>query len=166
MDVVIREATKEEIPKVVEVTNEAFNVPYDETGIYLPYNESSEKLISEFADGTTKVLVALMDGEIIGAVRYGVAGANFTPFHEEKEVSSLELKKLAVLEQFREQKVGEKLLREVERIAQEEGRPAVVLECMEEKNLVPYYKKFGYEEFRTLENKERHDVYMVKKLIF
>jgi len=156
----IREAKIDELNKVVEVTNEAFNIPYQEEEYDIKYNEPPEALIEEFKKGETKVLVAEEDGQIIGTVRYKKASEKFVPH----DINSIEIHKLAVLLKYRNKEIGAQLMQEVEKMVKNEGFDQIVLEAMLEKNLPQHYKKLGYEEYNTIKHEDHHDVSMFKVL--
>ncbi len=156
----IREAKLDELNKVVGITNEAFNIPYQKEDFKLKYNEPPEALIEEFKKGETKVLVVEEDGQIIGAVRYKKASEKFVPH----DINSVEISKLAVPFKYRNKGIGAQLMREVEKMVKNEGFDQVVLEAMLEKNLPQHYKKLGYEEYNTIKHEDHHDVSMFKRL--
>lgn len=160
MNIEVRDVKLGELEEVVKITNDAFNVPYQKDEYELKYNEPPEKLVEEFKSGKTKVVVAVLDNKIVGAQRYADAGSKFAPYNKE----GVEIKKLAVLKEFRNQGVGERLIKETEKKIRDSGRSIIVLECVLEKNLAPHYKNLGFQEYRTVEHGDHHDVYMFKKL--
>ena len=156
----IREAKIKDLNKVVEITNEAFNIPYQEEEYNIKYNEQLEILMGEFKKGETKVLVAEENGQIIGAIRYKKASERFIPH----DTNSIEIHKLAVLLKYRNKGIGAQLMQEVEKMVKNEGFDQIVLEAMLEKNLPRHYKKLGYKEYNTIEHEDHHDVSMFKIL--
>jgi len=161
MEISIREAKKEELGEVVRITDAAFNIPYQKEEYELKYKEPPEILVEEFESGKTKVLVALLGAEVVGAIRYRTTNLDKYIPHDK---NSVEIFKLAVLKKYRKQRIGEKLMAKVERVVKEQGYPLAVLNCMLEENLPSYYQKLGYEEFRNVEHGDHHDIYMFKTL--
>lgn len=164
MNIKIRKAKIEEIEEVVKVTNDAFNVQYRKDKYELKYNEPAQALIDEFKSGKIKILIAVLDNKIIGAQRYTSASKKFVPFDNDETKFSIEITKLAVLPEYRNQGIGGKLIKAVEEQVRKEGCQLLVLECMLEKNLPPHYAKLGFQEYRNVEHGDHHDIYMFKKL--
>ncbi|MCK5084406.1 MAG: GNAT family N-acetyltransferase [Candidatus Pacebacteria bacterium] len=72
--------------------------------------------------------------------------------------------KLAVLKTNRNKGVGKLLINQVEAVAKRKGIVKILLECMQEKELPEYYKKFGYRIDKVKRHQGHHDVYMSKKI--
>lgn len=164
MNIEIREAKPEEIEEIIKVTNDAFNIPYQKENLDLKYNEFSEILKEEFKSGKTKVLIAVLNNKIIGAQRYLLADEKYAPYINNETRHIVAINKLAVLKEYRNQGIGEKLMAEVEKKVRNEGCQIIVLDCMLEKKLSQHYKKLGFEEYKNIEHLDHHDIYMFKNL--
>ncbi len=165
MNIEIQEAKLEEIEEVVKITNDSFNIPYQKEDYELKYNEPAETLKKEFESGKTKVLVATLDGKIIGAQRYTLADEKFAPYENNETRYIVVINKLAVLKEYRNQGIGEKLMAEAEKRIRNEGCQIIVLDCMLEKNLPQHYEKLGFKEYKNVKHLDHHDIYMFKKLL-
>jgi predicted N-acetyltransferase YhbS len=152
MKLIVRKAKAGELKRIVAVTDRAFNIPFDPAGYRGTYKEPVKRLAVKVYAKELEILVACCDGRIVGAVRYALG----------KGVANMS--KLAVLKSFRNQKIAPALVRKVEREAAAKGCLRLTLDCMEEKNLAPYYEKLGFAVDRVVKHLDHHDVYMSKPL--
>ena len=152
--VVIRKMKLDELPRVISVTRRAFNVPFLEGGIISDYKES-ENLKEMVENKKIFILAVLYDDKIVGAVRYKPTanGQNIYSF------------RLAVLKSYRHMGIGSKLIKRVEKITKKLGYKKVKLDCILEKGLFPYYKKFGYRVFNIKKHENHYDDFMYKKVM-
>jgi len=148
----IREASKHELQEISEMTQKAYMNPENNTGIITNAGKLSE-LVENFQQKKIKILVALLDQKIIGAIRY-----NFP------ETDSLYFSKLAVKKEYRNQGIGTQIVRRIELIAKEKKCKKILLDCMFEKGLVPYYENLGYKIDKIKKHQDHHDVDMSKNL--
>ena len=148
----IRYCKTSELLKLISLTSEAYAVPYMVGGIINSFHETLEKIKKDIGK-RMKILVAEKDNNLIGAVR-------FAPIDEGK----LKFGRLAVLPIYRRKGIGAKLINSVLKIAQEQNFKTVALDVMEEKELVPFYKKFGFKVKSRKKHQNHHDVFMEKRI--
>lgn len=153
MKITIRKARKDELKRIVDVTNKAYNIPFDSNGPKHKYKEPYNNLIERFLKKEVGVFVACYDGKIIGAQRY-----------EFLDDASIHLFKLAVLKKFRNLGIAPRLIQRAESEAKKKGCVRSRLDCMREKGLVPYYQKLGFTIDKTKKHLDHYDVYMSKIL--
>jgi ribosomal protein S18 acetylase RimI-like enzyme len=151
-NIIIRPAEYEEFSLVLELTREAYAVPYKEgSRSSRPHeNEGEEK---NFLNGKFFVLLAEKDSVICGVVRYRF------------DDDSTYLYNLAVPEQYRRQGIGKSLVEAVSGVARKKGFTKLKLDCMEEKGLPAYYNKLGFVIDKTKKHHDHHDVYMSRILL-
>lgn len=148
MSISIRAPKLSDIGRVSRVTRMA----YKKANIFTLNGKRSD-LLKRFKNKEIGVLAAFLDGKIVGAIRY------FFPNSDE-----LHFYRLAVLKSHRNKGIASKLIGRVERIAKNKKCKEVSLECMLEKNLVPFYEKLGYKVEKIKKHQEHHDADMIKKL--
>jgi len=71
---------------------------------------------------------------------------------------------LAVLKTYRNNSIGESLIKQAEAVARKKGITKILLDCAQEKKLPEYYKKLGYKIDIVKKHQDHHDVYMSKKI--
>ncbi len=148
----VRVAKIEDIPRISYITKIAYKSPFVLGGIVTkPHNNPS--LYEDFTARKIYILVAEVDGKIVGAIRYSKIDNN-----------KIYLSQLVVLKSYRGMKVGEKLIEGIEKTAIKKNFKKVTLDCMKEKHLDKYYKKLGYKIDDIKSVKDYHMVYMSKKI--
>ena len=150
--IIIRECRTDELRQITDVTQEAYSVPKNETGI-VTSSDKFTKLLESFQQNKIKILVAILNKKIIGAIRY-----NFPDY------DILYFSKLAVRKEHRNRGVGAQLVQRIESIAKEKRCKKILLDCALEKGLVPYYEKLGYKVDEIKKHQDHHDVDMSKEL--
>jgi len=148
----IRYCKASELLKVISLTSKAYPVPYKVGGVVNNYQEILEKVKDDIGRGM-KILVAEKNNNLIGAVR-------FAPIDKTK----LKFGRLAVLPTYRRKGIGAKLINSVLEIAQEQNFKIVALDVMEEKELIPFYEKFGFKIKSRKKHQNHHDVFMEKRI--
>jgi len=148
----IRHAKSNELLRIKYITKLAYKIPYKEN---TPITRSHEPddIESDFFKKEFFVIVAVLNNKIVGAVRYKFL-----------EKNSLYFYKLAVLKTHRNKSIGALLVNQVEAVAQKKGLTKILLDCMQEKKLAEYYKKFGYKIDKIKQHQDHYDVYMSKKI--
>ncbi|TRZ77536.1 N-acetyltransferase [bacterium] len=148
----IRKAEIKDLQEIVVITQEAYNAPKNKAGLVTNAGKFSE-LLEDFQQGKIKTLVATLDQKIIGSIRY-----NFP------DSESLYFSKLAVKKEYRNRGIGTQIIKYIESIAKEKKCKKILLDCMFEKGLVPYYENLGYKIDNIKKHQDHHDVDMSKKL--
>lgn len=141
-----------ELPKVVSLTNRAYDVAYKPGKMTIKAKETIEKIKKRIKLGT-KILVVEKGDRILGAVRYRSVNKG-----------ELKLSRLAVLPRYRHKGIGSLLIKKVADIAKRNGYKTIKLDVAEEKGLIPFYKKFGFKVKSKKKHHDHHDVFMEKKL--
>ena len=148
----IRHAKSNELLRIKYITKLAYKTPYKEnTRTTKPHKSNNIK--RNYFKKEFFIIVAVLDGKIVGAIRY--------KFSEE---NSLYFYKLAVLKTHRNKGIGALLVNQIEVVAKRKGLTKILLDCMQEKKLSEYYKKFGYKIDKVKRHQDHHDVYMSKKI--
>jgi ribosomal protein S18 acetylase RimI-like enzyme len=137
MPPLIRPATPDDIPAIHAMTQAA----YAEYRSLLPYSSVWQETPAEIAAEMQldPVLVFCLDNRFIG-------GVHCHPHETEKYGKFIYVHRLAVLPEYRRQKLGYRLMQSVEAIAQSMQLPTVRLEvrAAQPENKV-FYSKLGYE---------------------
>ncbi len=148
----IRYCKLSELLKIISLTADAYNISYKSGTITNKPCENLRKIEKDIKGGT-KILVAEKDGNLIGAVRFNPENLNI-----------LKLNRLAVLSEHRNKGIGGLLINSVLKIAKEQNFKILVIEVMEEKGLIPFYKKFGFKIKDRKKHQNHHDVFMEKSV--
>lgn len=151
-EVIIRKATKEDIPRILYITKIAFKSPFVKNGITTKPHES-DTFPLDFITKKVFVLVAVVNDKIAGAVKYMPTKNN-----------SLYIFQLAILKTYRGLKIGRMLISAIEKIAVKNMVSIITLDCMKEKNLHIYYQNMGYKIDSIKKVKDYHMVYLSKIL--
>lgn len=148
----IRHATAAELHRVVLVTELAYKIPYKENTIITKPHEP-ENVKEKFLNKDFFVLTAVCDDKIVGAVRYEIRKNNHLYFF-----------RLAVLKAYRKKRIGSLLVKKIESIAKRKKCGKILLDCVKEKKLDEYYKKFGFKIDTVRKNHGYHEFFMSKKI--
>ncbi|MBA2679621.1 MAG: GNAT family N-acetyltransferase [Ktedonobacteraceae bacterium] len=89
--------------------------------------------------GTRVLLVARIDGRIVGSVQLDLAT-------QPNGLHRAEVQKLFVLQRARCHGIGRKLMHKVEQVARERGRTLLVLDTRQGDSAEQLYRSLGYEE--------------------
>ncbi|MFH0846091.1 MAG: GNAT family N-acetyltransferase [Patescibacteria group bacterium] len=152
MEYKVREATIADLRRISYITKLAWKIPYNKLGFVNNFHEH-ENLESLFLEKKIKILVAISDYKIVGSLRYELLKKNKIYFS-----------KLVVLKSFRNKGVATALINELENIARKQKIKIISLDIMEEKLLLPFYKKFGFEIIKKIKYERHHEIYMEKIL--
>ena len=150
--IIIRYCEPLELLKVISLTAEAYAISYKIGGVVNNFHETLEKIKNDINRGM-KILIAEENNNLVGAVRFAPIGAD-----------KLKLGRLAVSPVYRRKGVGAKLINSVLEIAREQDFKTVALDVMEEKELVPFYEKFGFKVKSRKKHQNHHDVFMEKRI--
>jgi predicted N-acetyltransferase YhbS len=151
MEIKIRQIKKQDFSRVVELTNEAYTIPYKLGKKTTNANDSIDKIKSDLMEKGV-IMVAESEAEIIGAVRC------------KKIENSILLYKLAVDASFRRLGVGRRLVEFIFQWSKNEGASKIMIEVAEKKGLIPYYESLGFIVTRRYFNKDHYEVEMSKSL--
>jgi|GEM_PF-6805800 len=149
----IHQAKPEDLETISKLVALAYQTPINPGSFTNRAEDSVEKLAQEIAEGTI-ILIARKGDEVIGTVRY------------KPENGFLMLSRLATAPEFRNQGVGNSLVKKVIDTAKSAKIPAIRLEVMEEKekDLVPYYEALGFHETERIQYTHHKIITMEKKL--
>ncbi len=147
-----RHAKLNDLTRVKYITKLAYKISYKENS-FITRSHEPNNLKDVFLSKKLFIIVATVDKKIVGAVRYKIL-----------EKNSLYIYKLAVLKTYRNKRIGESLIKQVEAVAKKKGFTKILLDCAQEKKLPEYYKKLGYKIDMVKKHQDHHDVYMSKKI--
>lgn len=148
----IRPIEKEDFELVVDLTNEAYTVPYKPGKKTTHAHDTLEKIRDELNNGVM-IFLAETENKIAGAARC-------------KEIAgSMLLYKLAVDGAFRKQGIGGKLIETVFQYAKSQNIKKVTLDVIEEKGLIPYYESFGFVVTGKQAVRDHYEVLMSKNVL-
>jgi ribosomal protein S18 acetylase RimI-like enzyme len=153
MKIIIREPVTNEIDQVKDVTQLAYQYPFDEKDQVISHVTEQPNLADLFIRKELNILVATIDDKIIGAIRY--------TFPDNK---TAHFSRLVVLKDYRGQGIAKKLIQQVETIAKQSGANKVKLDFMQEKNLAPFYESLDYHITKIIEHGSHHDVFATKDI--
>lgn len=148
----IRHATANELYRILLITKLAYKISYKENTITTKPHEP-ENIKEKFLNKDFFVLAAVCDDKIVGAVRYEIRKNNHLYFF-----------RLAVLKAYRKQHIGSLLVKKIESIAKRKKCGKILLNCVKEKKLDGYYKKFGFKIDTIRKHHDYHEVYMSKRV--
>jgi ribosomal protein S18 acetylase RimI-like enzyme len=152
MELIIRKARREDLPKMLEIQKRAFLVQAVKYNAYdiPPMVEEENEIDLQNADLT--VLVAEMNGEIAGSIRLLRDG------------NSAEIKRLSVADKFQNMGIGRTLMCEIENYTDGLDRLWLFTGGQSEKN-ISLYKKLGFRAFREEPFKEKFTLIYMEKSI-
>ncbi len=142
-------ATKEQIPKIIEVIKKGYDVAYKEGAPSAP-PYFSETYSEDVESGKIRLFVTSLDGIIVGSVQY----------HDRDGVAFIS--QMTVDPEQRKMGIGAKLIRLAEESAKGEGFESIRLTAMVEKDLPRYYEKLGYKEIE-LKKRPRYTLVLMEK---
>lgn len=137
--IIIRPAKKEDAPKIMELIRTVLT----EQGIYNPSFPDMDisDIIDAYAGSGGEFFVAESEGKIIGTAGFYCIDADFAQF-----------RRFYVIEAFRRQGIGKRLLDEVIRLAERKGVKAIIsISEIELKRAHEVYIKAGFRLFKTSE---------------
>lgn len=143
MDVTIRKATIEELPKIQELSQELFFSDYPNDNLLnkeWSYGEDGKKIFTQrITEENRYCLVAQVDGKIVG-----YASGSVLPLQEWRPVKRLEMENLIVTEKYRGQGIGEKLAQAVFDLAKSLGLERVMVAAYATNDgAIKFYKRIG-----------------------
>lgn len=135
----IRKAKKIEIRKLLKVIEETFK-PYKTQYTHDAYRTaillSRDDFESRLSNKNKDVLVAIYNHSIVGTVSIEYCNKEY-----------VHVKNMVVLPPFQRQGIGQSLLSEIERLAKEKKRHAILLECFDPLiQAQKFYKKTGFKK--------------------
>lgn len=149
----IRKATVEDLPRIHEVTELAYRIPYKEGALVTKAHEPNN-VRERLLNNELFILVAVDGEDIVGAVKYEFDASN-----------NLELSQLAVLPSHRNTGIGTSLMRELEEVARTMGCKKMKLDCAQEKQLHRFYEQLGFAIDAIKPHRDHHDVFMSKTIV-
>lgn len=155
-NITIRQMKTSEIKKVIDLTNQAFDNPYVVNDFSLNhlmmYAELPRNIVRQTKEGA-KILVAVKNGRIIGAVRYKLLPNK-----------KIYLSELVISKNNRGKGIAKMLVENVESIGKENNAAKTTLECTKENLLPQFYKRLGFKVDKIEKRHDWHKVYMSKKV--
>lgn len=137
---VIRELREDDLESVGEMTVDSYT-PYETDN--LSYLDVLRDVRPRFEQAFANLVVENTAGDVVGAVSLSAAGTEFAHVAVDGE---LEMRMLAVAPSVQHRGVGTLLVREAQRIAQEEGFTQLVLSSRKNMhNAHRLYEKLGFE---------------------
>jgi ribosomal protein S18 acetylase RimI-like enzyme len=153
MDIIIRNARKEDLEILLEIQKKAFLVQAEKYDAYDIPPMVEEKDDIDLQDANLTVLVAEMNGELAGSIRLLRDG------------TSAEIKRLSVSDKYQNMGIGTKLLYEIEKYANGVERLWLFTGGQSEKN-ISLYRKLGFIAYKEEPFKEEFTlIYMEKNLL-
>ena len=117
--------------------------------------EELKDLKYKYTGENGKILAALANNKVVGCVAYHK--------HNDKRC---EMKRLFVLEEYRNLHIGESLIQEIIKLAKENYFQEMVLDTIEPlKPAIHLYKKFGFIETESYYDNPMSDVIYMKKIL-
>lgn len=123
----IREENKNDLVKIKEINNKAFDQP-QEGNVIDKIRESDSEILS---------LVAEIDGNLVGHIFYSEAEIECN----NKKLKGMGLAPMAVLPKYQKQGIGKKLINESLKMLKKKPVPYIIVLGHED-----YYPKFGFEK--------------------
>lgn len=167
ISITIRKATIADIETVKKISTQTFietfavvNTP-ENIENYVKENFNSEQLTSEINNADSTFYLAISGSEIVGYLKINFGAAQTEIITK----NALEVHRIYVLQAFHGKKVGQLLIDEVKKIAQDTGVDSIWLGVWEENHrAVQFYTKNNFVEFDkhvfTLGNEEQTDLLM------
>ena len=152
LNISIRHAKSNELLRIKYITKLAYKISYKENA-FITRSHEPDDIKNSFLEKEFFIIVAVFNNKIVGAIRYKLFGKNSLYFY-----------KLAVLKTHRNKGIGALLIKQIEVVAKRKGLTKILLDCMQEKKLPEYYKKFGYKIDKIKQHQDHHDVCMSKKI--
>jgi len=151
MDLIIRRAKTEDIPRILEIQKKAFVVQADKYDAYdiPPMIEAADQI--NLDSSKLVILVAEIDGVVTGSIRiaYGENDA--------------EIKRLSIADEFQKQGIGSRLMKEAETYCDNLSRIWLFTGGQSYEN-INLYKKLGYRTFKEEHWKDGFTlIYLEKK---
>ncbi len=150
--ITIRQGRPAELRRVIAVTRMAYRIPYI-SGARTTIPHVPKNIHFRFHNKEFFTIVAIINGRIVGAVKYKMLANNVLYIYQ-----------LAVLKSCRNRGLGAKMVKCVERLARRKGCHRITLDCAREKRLPDYYKHLGYRTDKIRKHLDHHDVYMSKRI--
>lgn len=148
----IRKAYVDDLSHIMRITKISYEHSY-KMGTPMSTVKEVDDIEEQFLQEKFFALVAEVDEKIVGAVRYKFLEGNKLYFY-----------RLAVLKEYRQKGCAALLIEGIEKIARERKCKKTLLDCMQEKKLVPYYEKFGFVVDKIKKHQDHYDVFMSKIL--
>ena len=110
-------------------------------------------LAKKYTDPNGRLLVCIENNKVVGMVAY-----------HHYDNSCCEMKRLYVKNKYRGQKIGEKLIRELLKLAKNDGYKEMVLDTIKPlQEAIHLYKKLGFQECDVYYYNPMEDVIYMKK---
>jgi len=165
--IIIRKATISDLEIIQEISKQTFietfaavNTPENMEN-YVRENFNSVQVASEINNRESAFYLASLENEIIGYMKLNIGNAQT----EKQKENNLEIHRIYVLQAFHGKKMGQLLLDEAIKIAQQTGVESIWLGVWEEnQRALQFYSKNGFVEFDkhifTLGNDVQTDLLM------
>lgn len=165
--IIITKATISDLEIIQEISKQTFletfadaNTPENMEN-YVQENFNPEQIASEINNRESAFYLASLENEIIGYMKLNIGNAQT----EKQKENNLEIHRIYVLQAFQGKKMGQLLLDEAIKIAQQTGVESIWLGVWEEnQRALQFYSKNGFVEFDkhifTLGNDVQTDLLM------
>jgi len=120
LDISIRHAKLNELPRVKYITKLAYKIPYKDNTLVTKSHEP-KNIKDSFLKKEFHIIVAVYNNKIVGAVRYKFDNKGYLYFY-----------KLAVLKTYRNLGIGSLLIGELEKVAVKKSCAMILLDCAHE----------------------------------
>ncbi|MDQ1085820.1 GNAT family N-acetyltransferase [Siphonobacter sp. SORGH_AS_1065] len=148
--IVITPVTLDDLSKLQQIEKETFYETFAETNTaedmqdYLAKSFSDEKVTSELTNPESAFYFALEENRVIGYLKINSGQAQT----EIKDLNSLEIERIYVLQEFQGRKVGQLLYNKALSVARERNFEYLWLGVWEKnEKAIHFYKKNGFETF-------------------
>ena len=134
----MKENQPEKLQKIIlYIENQCFQKPYTE-----------KMILQELSDPDSVILFADPGGAVFERSRLDFDPCGYSIVKILRFEKTVEILRIAVLKNFRKQKIAEKMMDEIRRIAVKEGFRRIILEVSEKNTAaVNLYRKFGFLEY-------------------
>lgn len=144
MEVIIRKATVDDLPRVQELSQELFTVEKvrdPRLNMEWSMGEDGRKIfLARITEEKRFCFIAEVDGKIVG-----YSTGSELPVYAWRPVKRLELENLIVTEKYRGQRIGEKLAQAVFDLAKQWGMERVMLSAYAaNEHALRFYKRVGF----------------------
>jgi ribosomal protein S18 acetylase RimI-like enzyme len=165
--IIIRKATISDLEIIQQISKQTFLETFSEVNTpenmenYVRENFNSVQVASEINNRESAFYLASLENEIIGYMKLNFGDAQT----EKQKENNLEIHRIYVLQAFHGKKIGQLLLDEAIKIAQQTGIESIWLGVWEEnQRALQFYSKNGFVEFDkhifTLGNDVQTDLLM------
>jgi ribosomal protein S18 acetylase RimI-like enzyme len=148
MNIIMRKANFDDLPKIQELNNKLFELEYKFFDKSLNVGWTYEKAgLDYFKEMIEKefVVLAVIENEIVGYLAGSICSVSYT------KAKLAELDNMFILEEYRKYGIGTMLVNEFKKYCLEKGLNAInVTASSKNKNAIAFYMKNGFEELEII----------------